>query len=343
MIGSKTNSFYTFEQMVTTLQLKMLAGLFLLLLTSTNGFAQEMPSREENIDYLVTFGKEAPTGWGDDDHTQIFFFVVPKTHENPVYIRVFDPDVGGKNDQANQGFNSKTRFAVYGGTDAFSDKDARGLQPTGNYKSGSLLASQTFGVQPSVDNNWYTFGPFNPVEGEYVEFLDGYVFKMITEGLSGDDGNLYRYFLSEEGERNVAPEGGNGFTYEYSFRLNSQKGSVAQIYPFVDGNVVSIRQNNFDFDNDGSIRLYSVAKNGHRMVASADGNWGKSDHMVVDAEKGKSLNIQIVKGGTFDNDMVYYVTNQYEEPLPFFAIPIGGSPKYKYDIEIKIDIDTDTH
>ena len=69
-------------------------------------------------------------------------------------------------------------------------------QPTGNYKSGNLLGSKSFGDQPAYDQKWYTFGPFNPSEGEYVAMFDGYVFKVICDGIEGDDGNLYRYFLS---------------------------------------------------------------------------------------------------------------------------------------------------
>ena len=30
-------------------------------------FAQPVPSKEENIPFLVTFGKEADKSWGDDD------------------------------------------------------------------------------------------------------------------------------------------------------------------------------------------------------------------------------------------------------------------------------------
>ena len=72
----------------------------------------------------------------------------------------------------------------------------------GNYKSGNLLASKSFGASNRYDNNWYTFGPFNPLEGEYVEKFDGRIFKIIAQGESGDDGNLYTYFLSTDSKEN---------------------------------------------------------------------------------------------------------------------------------------------
>jgi hypothetical protein len=53
-------------------------------LTGMHGWAQEIPSRKENIPGLVTFSSEADKAWGDDDYCQVFFFVVPKTHKTPV-------------------------------------------------------------------------------------------------------------------------------------------------------------------------------------------------------------------------------------------------------------------
>src|SRR5438067_11650645 len=80
--------------------------------------AQQFPSADEKIPFLCTFSKGSDTDWGDDDFVQIYFFVIPKGEKNPVYLRIFDADLGGKNDEAHGEFNSKTRFAVYGGKGA---------------------------------------------------------------------------------------------------------------------------------------------------------------------------------------------------------------------------------
>ena len=61
--------------------------------------AQPVPNIEENIPYLMTFGKQAETSWGDDDFSQTFFFLLPKDYSNPVFIWVYDPDVGGDVDE----------------------------------------------------------------------------------------------------------------------------------------------------------------------------------------------------------------------------------------------------
>ena len=40
------------------------------------------------------------------------------------------------------------------------------------------------------------------------------------------------------------------------------------------------------------------------------------------------------KKGDYKNDVVFYITNEYDMPVPFFAAPIGGVPRYKYKIKI---------
>jgi len=174
----------------------------------------------------------------------------------------------------------------------------------------------------------------NPTEGEYFEEFDGYVFKVICEGLSGNDGNHYKYFLSSSANSRVAVPGGNGFTYEYAFQLKPDAKSVAHLYPYVDEKVDYIQQHNFDFDSDGYIKINSVVKNGHIQSKSSDGNWAKSRVPIKAQERNKSLDIQIEKSSNIENDMVFYAVNQYNEPVPFFASPIGSS-NYKYIIDLE--------
>ncbi len=313
----------------------------ILFIFSLQLFAQRIPDENSNIDYLSTFGKTADAKWGDDDHLQVFFFVVPRTQTTPIYLRVYDPDLGGSIDQMNGSFNSKTKFSIYGGKGAYTNKDVHQVNPTGNYTSGVLLASKVFGVSPKHDKNWYTFGPFNPLEGEKFDAVNGYIFKVIAQGVTGDDGNLYRYFLSAEADNNKEVEGANAFTFEYSFRLKSNKNSVTHLYPFIQNDVVSITQHNFDFDfkpgDKGGITIYSVAKNRQIGKISTDDSWASSKHIMTPAERNTTIDIQITPGKEGQNDMVIYVLNQYNKPVPFYTIPIGGPPKYKYNATLSIE------
>ena len=294
--------------------------------------AQQTPSPDEKIPYVCTFGKDSDKDWGDDDFVQTFFFVIPETYKKPFYIRVFDPDIGGGIDENHGPFNTKSKFSVYGGLRAYSCADARGKDPIGDYKSGFLLSSKTFGNEKTYDNQWYTLGPFNPVEGEAQPEFGGRIFKIIIEGIEGDDGNLYKLFLSSSADNNKVVEGGNTFAYEYSFRLADTKGSVSHLYPFVGAKVIAVKVKVFDFDNDGIIRVVSVAKQGEIIKPTTNG-WFESTHKISKEEINTSLDVQFIKQKDIrNNNIVVMISNQYGESLPFFTTPIGGVPKFVYKI-----------
>ena len=259
---------------------------------STTLKAQRVPNEVENVEFLVTFSKESSLSWGDDDFTQTFFFVVPITFTEPVYVRVFDPDIGGQHDEPKGAFNSITKFSIYGGAGAHSNPDAQEIDPVGEFRSGNLLATKSFRNDKIYDNKWYTFGPFNPTEGEFDPVVKGRVFKVICEGVKGDDGNLYQYFFSLDPTQNIEVEGANSFTYEYSFRLPQKPRIICHIYPFIDEDVVSITQHNFDFDFDGELVIYSVAKNRHKMARSPNLGWAHSTHEITPEEQNTTIDIQ---------------------------------------------------
>ena len=301
-------------------------------------FSQSAPAIDENIPYLMTFGGNALTSWGDDDFCQIFFCVIPSSQTDPVFIRVYDPDTGGDLDEVKGEFNTIVNFSVYAGKGCWSDTAAQSIYLTGNYKSGYLLTSKSFGVDMKYNKKWYSFGPFNPSEGEYVEKLGGRVFKIIAQGISGDDGNIYKYFLSTSPVENVAVEGGNFFTYKYHFRLSDDQKQVCQIYPYADDKTISIQVSNFDWDNDGIIRLFSVAKNGIFCDVSGDNLWTVREFPIVAEERNSSIEIQFIKNKSVqvrNNNVVVAVRNQYGVSLPFYVVPIGGVPVYSPKIRMK--------
>ncbi len=153
---------------------------------------------------------------------------------------------------------------------------SRGLKQGDNFKSGNLLASRVFGNEARYDNNYYAFGPFNPTEGDYNEKWKSYIFKIVCEGITGDDGNLYRYFLSRDANSDLPIEGANAFTYEYTFRMWNDTKSVAHIYPYVDTGIVSIKQRNFDWDDDGAILVVSTYKQGISVPISNEDDYAES-------------------------------------------------------------------
>jgi len=297
-------------------------------------YGQAVPGKDENIPFLVTFGKNGETSWGDDDFYSVFFFTIPRDYNRQFYIKVFDPDNGGENDEIQGVFDSKTMFSVYGGKGVDPDKNlaSRGLKNGENYKQGTLLASKVFGNEPTYDNKYYAFGPFNPTEGDYNEKWKSYIFKIVCEGITGDDGNLYRYFLSREAGSELPIEGANAFTYEYTFRLANDIKSVAHIYPYVDTGIVSIKQRNFDWDDDGVILVVSTYKQGLPLPVSNENDEKVSVIAVEPAEIGKSLDFQFHKKQEYlvtNNNVVVSLENQRGDALQFFSSPIGGVPVYQ--------------
>jgi hypothetical protein len=301
-------------------------------------FSQSAPAIDENIPYLITFGGDSQTSWGGDDFCQIFYCIIPPSQTGPVYIRVYDPDTGGDLDELKGEFNTIVNFSIYGGNDCWSDTAAQVLKNSENNKSGYLLSSKSFGNEPKYDKKWYSFGPFNPSEGKSVEKLGGRVFKIVAQGISGDDGNIYKYFLSTSPNENIAVEGGNWFTYKYHFRLSDDQKHVSQIYPFVDDKTISIQISNFDWDNDGIIRIFSIAKNGILCDVSGENNWVIREFPIVDEEKNSTVEIQFIKNQSIqirNNNVEVIVRNQYGISLPFYVVPIGGVPVYSPKIRMK--------
>ncbi|MEM7036065.1 MAG: hypothetical protein AAF570_03725, partial [Bacteroidota bacterium] len=278
---------------------------------------------EEKIKFLVNFGKDAPGEWGDDDHSNVFFIALPTDHDKPFYVRIYDPDTGGAHDEAKGEFNTSTRFSVYGGNGAFTHPDARSTDPKGNYLSGNVIHTKRFAGDAKYDDKWYSLGPIHPQEGERCE-VNGQgkiVFKLVAEGVLGDDGNLFNYYISSYPDRNMSVEGVETFTFEYTFRM--QQG-LSHIYPFVDESVLRVRQHNYDFDGDGYLRIVSVAKKSEMATMSTDGEWGISVHEIQDEERGMCLDFQVVSlVQRRNNNVVFSIFNQYGEALPFMNAPIG--------------------
>ncbi len=318
--------------MINFVIMKNLFLVLILLILTITGMSQPIPTTEENIPFLVTFGGNSDIKWGDDDFCEIFFILVPANYIQPFYIRVFDPNCGGQYDEAKGPFNTKTSFSIYGGKGCYTDPDSKNIDPKGNYKAGNLLASKIFADDAKYDNNWYSFGPFNPSEGEMVTDFGGHIFKLIVQGISGDDGNLYRLFVSTSSTENKPIEGGNAFTFEYTFRMHDNPNNISHIYPYIDNKVISVKITNFDWDNDGIIRVISIAKNGIPVDISSEGDWKSTVLPIVQQEKNTSFDIQFIKEKKKpirNNNVVVYVTNQYGEMLPFYVSPIGGIPKYE--------------
>lgn len=188
--------------------------LIFIFLLSAPGMLLVAQSGEECSPLLATFGNMPGKGEKAGGHSQTVFFAVPIYSAETVFLRVFDPDCGGAYDRPCGLWETNTIFEVYGGEGCISELDARQQEPGGKYKSGKKLHTALFAKESEVDGQWISFGPFSPAMGETLEEYPGYAFfKLIVEGRTGDDGNLYALFVSSSGNSNEAI--GNARIFDY--------------------------------------------------------------------------------------------------------------------------------
>lgn len=184
-----------------------------LMLSITGGalFSQVAAGNEKSF---ATLGNMLGDRYKTDVCSQTIFFAVPAQVNEDIYLRVFDPDCGGAYDKPNGLWETNTVFEVYGGKGCISELDARRLLPEGDYKSGTIIHRALFARESEVDGTWVAFGPFSSDQGETLEAYPGYVFfKLIVEGRTGNDSNVYALSVSSRPDRNR--EVANAEIFEY--------------------------------------------------------------------------------------------------------------------------------
>ncbi len=308
--------------------------ILIMLLLTRSYCSQQIPTEDSNIDYIVTYSPEANKACGDDDYTQVFFITIPMSFVNKFYVRIFSPAANSEIDVKNGIFNSVFEYQIYGG-DSVLNEAAKDHNPIQGYNKGIVLERAIYNQE--ADTGWVTMGPFNPRDGgEFICPAGGKqrIFKVVCKGVKGNDGNLYRYYVSAKRDQNISIVGGNSFTYEYSFRMKKEKGAQCYIFPFIDRHTKAIQQYNFDYDGDGSIRLYTAEKKGMLLSTSGDGEWAQNTVKITENERNKSGEIVFAKKGGWYNDVTFYLLNQYDESLPFYTIPIGNRPMKNHKIVV---------
>ena len=233
--------------------------------TSTNN-----PNTTLGRSRLIIFGQQNGFGAGDTDHAQIIFFDIPASFNDQVWIRIYDPDTGGSLDEPHNGWNTSTTFSIYGGAGAYTNPDARTVQPSPQgFTSGTLLSEMTFSEDNNLNSSWYSFGPFNSSDGETVN--GRYIFKLVVRGsVTGDDGNGYNATISITNTTNTAPVGARAFAFAWTFILEEGAGSVRpSLYPYLGSSVTTYTQYNCDFNFDGGS---FVVHTGNRDAMIGSGN-----------------------------------------------------------------------
>jgi large repetitive protein len=113
-------------------------------LAMSAGLSGELAAQEEPLS--IVYGPSAGTKEGDHDHRQVIFFAVPADLSDRLYLRVFDPDIGGDHDLIyGDGEDTETTYTLFGGQGAYSG--ASGLDAAPQLEAGQVLAEDRYGFQ----------------------------------------------------------------------------------------------------------------------------------------------------------------------------------------------------
>ena len=268
---------------------------------------------------MITYGANAQTVEGDDDFKQVIFFTIPKTTRSErLYVRIFDPDVGGAWDQQYGEWDSQTRFRLYGGQGAYTAPTVRSPFPDeADRLAGELIADATFGVDKFSDSKWFTYADFVPGQGEKVG--EASVFKLVVEGLKGDDGNIFEVVVSTHPKRNDPPDGLRIINYCPTMRLPAI-GVHAELRFSVPEKVREITVHNFDLAG-AYMAIQTRFRSDLNITPSEQGKWAQDKVTLEEDETGTLAALTYGGGYEMPNDATFYVTDEKGEALPIL-LPI---------------------
>jgi len=288
-----------------------LSIIFLLLVLAFNVYSQENSS-------LISYGPQASTREGDDDFRQIIYFQIPQSLRDTLYLRLFDADCGGENDSKYTEWDTPMSYKFCGGSGAFSQPEIKTPQNIYNSAfSGTLLTEKTFTQDPFADNHWINLAAFHPASGELLN--GSYYFKLVVEGVSGDDGNVYDVFVSTQPKRNAAPKGTSIFNYTPTIRL-PETGIFAEMRCLVPRKLSSLHIYNFDISG-GKMGLETAFRSNVAVKSSGQDTWADTTLALEEKETGRMCALTFEGGVEIPNDATFYILGDDGAALPF-QLPI---------------------
>ena len=274
--------------------------------------------------FFSIFGHHAPQNYGDFNNTQAFYFDIPESETRPVYLRLFDAEVGGRYDERHGRFDTETRFLVVGGASANRiyrvDVTDRFFQE--GFQNIDLIYDRTYATEGEIDGRWMTIGQLELEKG--YDLGNGYRrFALLVEGLSGDDSNFFDLALSYSTTAKEPPATAKTFVYDLSLRipsllLHNEPEFQGQIKLHTEGRD-SIRIATFDMD-DVPINMSVPLRMDSDLKTSGDGNWVWDTFVVPDHENVKWVGLNFF-GRNFNNTFALVYEDMRGTPLPI-QLPI---------------------
>jgi large repetitive protein len=259
------------------------------------GFADQVPYENSNVRYFYVFGSDGDPLMGAEDSKLELVIDVPVDGSDDVVIGVFDPNTGGKKDwkKPTSEWNTTTKFSVYG---------------------AGLLDSEEFG-EFGYDGEYYNFGPYPKTKGKKIGNF--YRFKLVAEGVSGDDQNLFKV--------RVLPNSAEVFSKNITFRLLPTQGDKMYFYPEVPAGMKTVIVKNYDLDVNGGTSTLSVRalSKKYPINDSQSGEWAETV-VPISSETGGRLFYTITKATQRYANAGLMITDDKGEALPVYFVK--GTP-----------------
>ncbi len=293
---------------ISTLTLVMVLAAVGVFIFVKSGFCYKIPPKDSNIKYLYVFGKDGKKGYGTTGKPQVIFLKVPDSYTGNVEVSIYDPDVGGALDEKSGKWNTKTRFSIFGGKKAYSSLSNLSETEAPDFHQGVLLDEKTFGDDKDYDKRYYHFSPINASKGEEIGGFR--YFKILAEGLEGDDNNVFSL--------DISPDSAEAFSYELSLRLSEIRGQKMALYPAVPAGISKIIEHNYDLDPTGGwIELISASKS-YKVKGSGTGAWADTEVDVSPSDTGRRWVYEITKDRQPHANMAMYISTGGGRLVPVF-------------------------
>jgi PKD repeat protein len=261
---------------------------------------------------LITYGHQTPVAEGDDDHVQVVLVKLPVSRTEPVAIRVFDPDCGGAHDELFGVFDTTTRFSVYGGEGAATGAGGRSaISGSSALEGGRLLTASTFGPNDGGDGAWTTLAMVDPADGELVG--DSRWFRIVVEGLDGNDGNVYDLRVTRSSNSEAPVESAMLLSPAPTVRL-AEGDSRIELWLNLPAANDAITVREFDAAGAG-LTLETVARS-LAVASSGDGTSRDTRLQLLELERGRPAALAFGGDGTESpNDATFAVLDSEGAPL----------------------------
>ncbi len=267
------------------------------------------PAAANDEPLLVTYGKLAPTAEGDHDHRQVIYISIDEDRTQPVYIRIFDPDTSGAFDTPLGAWDdSTTEFAIYGGEGAYS---VPASFDTAEAPGGEVLVREAFGARRALDGTWVLLAALDPADGDLVH--DRRIFRLVVDGIRGDDGNVYDVAASTRADANRKPADVEMFSFLPTVRVPDDD-LLTELRFIVPGQARDLTIHNFDAS--GAEVAFETPFRTVTLPSSDQDTWVGADVPLRAGDRGRLAAITVRRGDEIPNDVTLYAADSNGQLLP---------------------------